>query len=439
MHPASLKLRLAFLAMLAAVVLLSPVTRAASPVQPSSKPARNPRNGHFYQLIRTPQGLSWEEAEKAANALIYKGLPGHLATITSRDEHDFIQESCPDPPNTWIWAGGFRRISPKGADASWAWITGESWSFSKWEPGEPNNVGGREDRLGIVNNDTWNDIPHDEKLVGYLVEFEPARGRVAVASNDGVQPAPVSSSVVVVSDIFVGIVERYSATAGTLSGSYPAEPGPRFHRPQGVIWGADGDLYICDSGTSSIIRCDGITGASKGDFVKSHSGGLANPIGLTFGPDGNLYVSDHDTHAVFRYDGRTGAFIGIFVPQGPTGVIRPDGLTFGPDGNLYVVSFSEDQVRRYNGRTGGFMGEFVPHGSGGLNRPIMLAFGPDNNLYVSSSTTNSVIRYNGRTGAFMDPFIPPGRRWDEPPAGSRLRPGRQSLRLLLWQSRRLAL
>jgi hypothetical protein len=53
------------------------------------------------------------------------------------------------------------------------------------------------------------------------------------------------------------------------------------------------------------------TGAFKGVFASGD--GLSTPYGMTFGPQGNLYVADFDTGSVLRYNGHTGQFIDTFV------------------------------------------------------------------------------------------------------------------------------
>ena len=91
------------------------------------------------------------------------------------------------------------------------------------------------------------------------------------------------------------------------------------------------------------------TSATEGDtsalklldqFVSPGSGGLARPRYLVFGPDGNqdgakdLYVADRDLNSVLRYDGVTGASIDTFVTSESGGLNGPMDLVFGPDGAL---------------------------------------------------------------------------------------------------------
>jgi hypothetical protein len=187
-----------------------------------------------------------------------------------------------------------------------------------------------------------------------------------------------------------------------------------------MVFGPDGtndgklDLYVSDTENFTIDRYDGTTGAFKGAFVTSGSGGLDTPAGIAFGSDGNLYVAsanwfthsngpfysgngDFPAGAVLRFEGpagdNPGAFLGTFVPGGSGGLANPDGMVFGPDpsGNgitdLYVASsvMSErsstlmaepgtSEVLRYDGTTGAFLGTFVVPDSGGLKNPTFITF-----------------------------------------------------------------
>jgi len=165
----------------------------------------------------------------------------------------------------------------------------------------------------------------------------------------------------------------------------------------GSTFGADGNLYVANQGTNSILRYDGVTGEFKDVFVTSGSGGLQKALLPTFGPDGNLYVSSYGTGQVLSYDGSSGAFLGAVV----SGLSQPIGLTFGPDGSLYIANQGTNEVLRYNNSG---LSAFVTAGSGGLSQPRKAVFGPDGNLYVASQGTKQVLRYNGSTGAFMDVF-----------------------------------
>ncbi len=223
-------------------------------------------------------------------------------------------------------------------------------------------------------------------------------------------------------------VLRYDWPTGVFLGEFVPAGSGGLTNPHAMAFGPDGNLYVSSNGNDSIRRYDGITGAplpapgqTGAIFVPPGSGSLSAPSGLVFGPDDNLYVNSDFTSSVMRYDGVTGASLpspgqtgAFFVPTGSGGLNDPKmGLTFGADGNLYVGNWGGSSVLRYVGADGtplpapGQTGAtFVPSGSGGLNSTHGVAFGPDGNLYACSEFSHSVLRYDGTTGGFIDAFVP---------------------------------
>jgi hypothetical protein len=231
-----------------------------------------------------------------------------------------------------------------------------------------------------------------------------------------------------------GNILRFDERTGDFLGEFIPDRG--WGRPDGLVFGPDGNLYVCSSPTGvapngSILRYDGITGdplPSRGNsgatFVPSGSGGLwfggpcAGGAWLIFGPDGNLYVPSGGIDGspvdskILRFNGTTGEFIDAFVPAGSGGLAGPGGLVFGPDGNLYVEAKNSapGTVLRYDGRMGDFLDVFVPAGSNPFGESDSgnsrgLVFGPDGNLYVGYPNHPSVLRYDGATGALIDAFV----------------------------------
>jgi hypothetical protein len=126
----------------------------------------------------------------------YLGAQGYLATLTSQAENDWVWtnmwqsvgQSSTWRPNSY-WLGGFQ--DPNGAEPAggWQWVTGEPWSYTNWNGGEPNNNGTNdpdEDALNFAWNNTsqttgtWNDIsgnsnnsayPGPNYYKGYIVEY----------------------------------------------------------------------------------------------------------------------------------------------------------------------------------------------------------------------------------------------------------------------------
>ena len=70
-------------------------------------------------------------------------MNGHLATITSQAENDFIIKNIADD-NCW-WLGGYQPddtpISME-PDGNWHWVTEEKWNYTNWPIDRPDNAWG---------------------------------------------------------------------------------------------------------------------------------------------------------------------------------------------------------------------------------------------------------------------------------------------------------
>ncbi|RJQ07614.1 MAG: hypothetical protein C4558_09345 [Dehalococcoidia bacterium] len=132
----------------------------------------NPENGHGYQAVAVPGGITWPAAKAAAEALSCAGEAGHLVTITSANEQNFIGTNFPAAYGTasdfGYWIGG------KRSGAGFVWVTGEPFgAYTNWNPGEPSgDADGALHFFGLGTNGRWNDaeatIWH---FPGYVVEF----------------------------------------------------------------------------------------------------------------------------------------------------------------------------------------------------------------------------------------------------------------------------
>lgn len=112
----------------------------------------NPSNDSYYELVETAK--SWDDARADADSRSYLGRPGHLASLTSADENAFVMASFSMPFRTWI--GGWQPDGDTDVNAPWEWVTGETFAYTNWGPGEPNG-GLSENHLDILFNGNWND------------------------------------------------------------------------------------------------------------------------------------------------------------------------------------------------------------------------------------------------------------------------------------------
>lgn len=171
-----------FLRLSVFVFLLSAaVTAVAQPVQ-------NPSNGHYYELIRPGANLNWQAAANDASSRSHLGLAGHLVTITSQQENDFLVTNLDIPQNSWI--GAFQPPGTPEPNTGWQWLTGETFGFTSWAAGEPNDAGNNEDCAHWwINDGEWNDINCANTFATYVIEFDDLGRRatffVTKQFNDG--------------------------------------------------------------------------------------------------------------------------------------------------------------------------------------------------------------------------------------------------------------
>jgi hypothetical protein len=140
-------------------------------------------NGHGYLLVTVKSVITWSDAKAAAI-----GMGGHLATITSAAENDFVFSLASGVATAWAPDVPYDQSQGPwlGASATgsvWSWVTGEPWSYTNWGSGQPSGMfmGTIEDKLefnsfGTVQPaSTWNDVPNagfENGPTAYVVEFE---------------------------------------------------------------------------------------------------------------------------------------------------------------------------------------------------------------------------------------------------------------------------
>lgn len=103
-------------------------------------------NDHYFAL--TTCATNWDAAQKQAAS-----WGGHLATITSAQEQNFINRTflAGKFEHRPLWIGLVDRSGPGTFTRKWRmifgtptnrfkWVTGEPLSYTFWKPGEPNNT-----------------------------------------------------------------------------------------------------------------------------------------------------------------------------------------------------------------------------------------------------------------------------------------------------------
>jgi hypothetical protein len=164
----------------------------------------NPANDHYYKPV-AETSKNWTVAKTDAATHTLFGMTGYLATITSRQENEFVSDYT-DLRNIWIAAtDDVAQINAAceqtvyanqaAAEGRWYWVAGpeactQFWRgaragslvagrFALWYTGEPNNGSGLEHYAatnylfgGTTPVDGWNDFQNGTASANnYLVEF----------------------------------------------------------------------------------------------------------------------------------------------------------------------------------------------------------------------------------------------------------------------------
>ena len=113
-------------------------------------------NGHKYKLI--VEEMSWPEAKTYCES-----LGGHLVTITSEEENNFV--------NSLINKSTMIGLSDADEEGNWKWVTGEALTYTNWAKNEPNNQS-NEDYVLMQVKGTWNDGHLDREKWPFVCEWD---------------------------------------------------------------------------------------------------------------------------------------------------------------------------------------------------------------------------------------------------------------------------
>lgn len=157
--------------------ILAAALMALSATAALAQPSYDLSTDHAYEVVYT-SAMTFDQAKAYAEGLTLQGVAGHLVTITSQAEQDFV-ESLNAPQNAWI--GAYQAGYPLPDDESdglhaadgWTWITGEPWAYTAWSANEPNDAANNEDcSQWWLNNNSWNDINCSNTYTVMIVEWD---------------------------------------------------------------------------------------------------------------------------------------------------------------------------------------------------------------------------------------------------------------------------
>ena len=148
---------------------------------------------------------TWEDANEIAT-----NLGGHLVTITSEEENEFIWNAVynqgynPGGSNNYqAWIGLYQNtesISYQEPEGGWQWVNGEEFLYSNWDPSEPdNNDGGYFAHISdgncplnggqnYIQCGTWNDDNISTNLTSafHVIEYEYGCTNIGSSNYDSI-------------------------------------------------------------------------------------------------------------------------------------------------------------------------------------------------------------------------------------------------------------
>ncbi|QDV47069.1 Lectin C-type domain protein [Stieleria neptunia] len=123
-------------------------------------------NDHYY-LIAPP--MLWADAESTATA-----VGGHLASVTSQDEADFIQAAFRSTDAFHRSEDLYIGLNDRDVESVFQWTTNEPFDpvgFAPWRSNEPHANGNNDDAVLLKTDGTWDNV-RDDSVMFSLFEFE---------------------------------------------------------------------------------------------------------------------------------------------------------------------------------------------------------------------------------------------------------------------------
>lgn len=185
-----------------------------APAAARGGPVTDPATGHVYE--RLTDAVTWNEARALAELRTFNGMRGHLATLATAAESDFVWQSLGEPVEYFIG------LSDTGAEGTFAWVTGEPLTFTNWRNGEPNNAFGVEHGVELTHFGKWNDIDNANLVrAGYIVEYEgPTTGDLEGAIADLMEQLDAANATIAEQEETIAALESdLAATTAALDGA----------------------------------------------------------------------------------------------------------------------------------------------------------------------------------------------------------------------------
>lgn len=215
-----------------------------------------------------------------------------------------------------------------------------------------------------------------------------------------------------------GNLTTYAGILGTAGSANGPRAQSTFRNPESVAFDAQGNLYVADSGNSTVRRIGstdvmliagsaGQAGTTNGPSLTAR---FRRPSGIGVAPDGSIWVADSAAHTIRRIapGGGVTTEAGLADTPGTAGgpgtSVRfhaPSGLTIDGSGNVFVADRDNMAIRRI-GTDGHVTTAGGSVGAGGteaglgplsrLSQPASVAFDASGRMHVVSSGNGVVHR-----------------------------------------------
>ena len=251
-------------------------------------------------------------------------------------------------------------------------------------------------------------------------------------------------------DLVIGQPGLSTAVANIDGGANRTPSSTGLFAPNGIALGANGDLFVADSGNNRVLHFprpveqsgritpDVVLGQSdftSRDISTADASSFKTPTGLAIGPNGNLFVADSGNNRVLEFasGATTGAsalrvygqtsFTASAVPSSVSAetLNAPQGLTVDKSYNLYVADAGANRVVVYpntsSASQAGLPASLVlgqadfSHGApgtgpNGLRFPVDVALDSGGNIFVSDAANNRVVVFPSLANLLVSPGPP---------------------------------
>jgi hypothetical protein len=153
-------------------------------------------NGHSYQAVFAPNGISWIDAQAWATA-----HGGNLASISSAAENNFVFNIVRDahfwrngPDGHFVlgpWLGGALQINSRN-EGDWRWVDDNGpFTFTNWVPGQPDAGIQKGVALHFMSaasagiQPKWDDMRDIGYASGFVVEYAKGLSNAALSAGRG--------------------------------------------------------------------------------------------------------------------------------------------------------------------------------------------------------------------------------------------------------------